>query len=115
MGITPSPFYTALGQPVASASERGPGAPAPAQGGPSPLGKGLYCRHVQLLPVGQGLGFGNLHHRLHSRIQLFVQPHGASGANQHEAISDGVAQGWRKVGKELVIQMVLPSPGRSRR
>ena len=127
---SPCPFCTALGRqgghhPAPSARRWGslrhwPASVAlecqpPGQGGPSPLGKGLYCRHVQLLPVGQGLGFGNLHHRLHGRIQLFVQPHGASGANQHKAISDGVAHGWRKAGKELVIQMVLPSPGRPRR
>lgn len=98
MIIPRGPLRTAQGQPVASPSVASESQPL-GQGGPSPLGKGLYCRHVQPFPPRQGLSFGNLHHRLHSQVQLLVQPHGASGANQNEAISDGVAQGWRNVGK----------------
>lgn len=62
----------------------------------SPPGKHIQCWHMKPLPLCQWLWLGKRHHGSHSAVQLLVESHSPSSANQLQAIGNDVSHHCRK-------------------
>lgn len=62
----------------------------------SPPGKHIQCWHMKPLPLCQWLWLGKCHHGSHSTVQLLVESHSPSSANQLQAIGNDMSHRCRK-------------------
>lgn len=62
----------------------------------APPGKHVQRWHMKPLPLRQWLWLGKCHHGSHGAVQLLVESHGSSSANQLQAIGNDMSHCCRK-------------------